>query len=64
MTTLAFFGLPGWQELLIVGGLALLIFRRRIPGIGRCIGQAAVEFKRGLHDNTSAEDAAPDRRSP
>lgn len=54
MTTLAFFGLPGWQEFAILAGVALLIFGKRIPGAARALGQSVVEFKRGLRDNSTS----------
>ena len=45
MTTLAFMH---WQELLIIGLVAVLLFGRRLPEVGRNLGRALVEFKRGL----------------
>ena len=39
----------GWQELLVIGVVAVLIFGRRIPEVGRSLGQGLVEFKKGLH---------------
>ncbi|UCG32489.1 MAG: twin-arginine translocase TatA/TatE family subunit [Phycisphaerales bacterium] len=52
-TQLVVFGLLGpigWQELLIVGLVGLLIFGRRLPEVGRSLGKSIVEFKRGLAD--------------
>ncbi len=46
-TTLAF-GMPGWQELLILGIIGVLIFGKRLPSVGRSVGQSIVEFKKGL----------------
>jgi len=48
--TLAFFNNLGWPEMLIVGLLALLIFGRRLPEVGRSLGKGIVEFKKGLAD--------------
>jgi len=45
MTTLAW---VGWQELLVVCIVAVLIFGRRLPEVGRSLGQGLLEFKRGL----------------
>jgi len=45
MTTLAWIG---WQELLVIGVVAVLIFGRRLPEVGRSLGQGLVEFKKGL----------------
>ncbi len=55
MTTLAFLG---WQELLVIGIVAVLIFGRRLPEIGRSLGQGLVEFKTGLKG--VKEDVAAD----
>lgn len=39
----------GWQEMLIVLALALLLFGgKRIPGIARSLGQSIIEFKKGV----------------
>jgi sec-independent protein translocase protein TatA len=38
----------GWQELLVIGVVAVLIFGRRLPDVGRSLGQGLVEFKKGL----------------
>jgi TatA/E family protein of Tat protein translocase len=45
--TLALWSL-GWQELLIILGIALLVFGRRLPEVGRSLGKGIVEFKKGL----------------
>ena len=45
MTTLAFIG---WQELVVVGVVAVLIFGRRLPEVGRSLGHGLMEFKKGL----------------
>ena len=47
---LAFFPNLGWQELLIIAFIALLIFGRRLPEVGRSLGKGIVEFKKGLQD--------------
>ncbi len=46
--TLAFFSGIGWHELLIVLIVALLIFGRRLPEVGKSLGKGIVEFKKGL----------------
>ncbi len=46
MTTLEWF--PGPWELVVIGVVAVLIFGRRLPEVGRSLGQGLVEFKKGL----------------
>jgi sec-independent protein translocase protein TatA len=51
--TLAFFMSP-WQ-LLIVGGIVLLLFGNRLPDAMRNLGRSMVEFKKGaqgIEDDT------------
>ena len=38
----------GWQELLILAVIGVLIFGKRLPSVGRSVGQSIVEFKKGL----------------
>ncbi len=41
----------GWQELVIVGVIVLLIFGpRRLPEMGRSLGSALKEFKAGTRE--------------
>ena len=42
--------MPGPFEWAVIGGLALLIFGRRLPDVARSVGKSIVEFKRGLRD--------------
>ena len=46
MTTLAW--MIGWTEIAVVGVVALLVFGRLLPEVGRSLGQGLVEFKKGL----------------
>jgi len=50
--TLAFLANLGWMELTIIGVILLLLFGRRLPEVGRHLGQGIVEFKKGLKDVT------------
>jgi len=54
---IAFMGL-GTMELLVVGGVVLLLFGSRLPKVMRSLGQGIVEFKRGVQgiedDNNSS----------
>jgi sec-independent protein translocase protein TatA len=51
------FGL-GPMELLIVGVIAVLLFGKRLPEVGRSLGKGLVEFKKGLNDIKSEVDSA------
>ena len=60
MTTLAWLG---WQELLVIGVVAVLIFGRRLPEVGRSLGQGLVEFKKGLKGvKSDVQDATDDAK--
>lgn len=48
LSLLAFFGMPGHIELLIIAGLALLLFGHRLPSVMRSLGRGVVEFKKGV----------------
>ena len=45
MTMLA---MIGWQELVVIAVVAVLIFGRRLPDVGRSLGEGLLEFKKGL----------------
>ena len=47
---LAFFQSLGWPEMLALGIVALLLFGKRLPEVGRSLGRGIVEFKKGLRD--------------
>lgn len=38
----------GPMEMLIVGGIALLLFGNRLPSVMRSLGRGIVEFKKGV----------------
>jgi len=60
-------GRIGFQELLIVFGLALLIFGpSKLPEIGRSLGKGIREFKqtsKEIKDSVSLEDKDDDKKS-
>jgi sec-independent protein translocase protein TatA len=45
---LAFFGIPGGYEVIVVGFVALLIFGNRLPGVMKSLGKSVTEFKKGV----------------
>jgi sec-independent protein translocase protein TatA len=56
---LAFFGMPGQYEMLIIAGVALLLFGNRLPSVMKSLGASFVAFKQGLAEGAS--DAVADR---
>ena len=50
MQTLAFLPNLGMPEMVIIGIVMLLLFGRRLPEVGKSLGQGIVQFKRGLKD--------------
>jgi sec-independent protein translocase protein TatA len=44
---LAFFS-PGPMEMVIIGVIAVLLFGKRLPEVGRSLGRSLVEFKKGI----------------
>ena len=50
--TLALIGPLGTTETIVIGVILLLLFGRRLPEVGRSLGQGIVEFKKGLKDVT------------
>ena len=56
------FGNLNPMELMIVAGVAVLLFGRRLPEVGRTLGKGIVEFKkgiRGLEEEFRFDDHAP-----
>jgi len=56
------FGLSHW-ELLIVLVIALLLFGRRLPEVGRSLGKGIIEFKKGLKGVEENIDTEANRTS-
>ena len=57
--SLAIFGMPGAVEAVIFGGVALLLFGNRIPGMARSLGQGIVEFRKGLKGDPEDQKKLP-----
>lgn len=62
MLSLALFGLPGGSEWIVIGLIALLVFGKRLPEVGRSLGQGIVQFKKGLKGIEDDVEAASNRR--
>lgn len=59
-------GMPSGFEWLIIAGIGLLVFGKRLPEVGRSLGKGIVEFKKGLkgvEEEVSQVDADIDRQS-
>lgn len=59
-------GLPGGWEWFVILAIGLLIFGRRLPEVGRSIGQSIVEFKRGVksvQDEIEEEASRPAQKT-
>ena len=55
---------PGPFEMMLLAGLGLLIFGKRLPEVGRNIGKGIVEFKRGLKEAESEINSEPSPSQP
>jgi sec-independent protein translocase protein TatA len=51
MNTLAYFGLPGGSEVILILFIILLLFgAKRLPELSRSLGKSLGEFKKGRED--------------
>ena len=44
----AFIGMPGPMEMMIILGIGVLLFGKRLPEVGRSLGKGITEFKKGV----------------
>lgn len=51
-------------DLIVLLGLGVLLFGRKLPEVGRYIGKGIVEFKRGLKGLEDDVDGSYDRTEP
>ena len=61
------FGMPSGFEWLIIAAIGLLIFGKRLPEVGKSLGQGIVQFKKGLkgvEDEISQVDQTPQQLPP
>ena len=53
----------GWGELLVIFAIVLLLVgARRLPEIGRSLGQAVREFQRGFKSESRDDDKPSEKR--
>ncbi len=59
----------GMMEMVVVMGVAVLLFGKRLPEVGRSLGKGIVEFKKGLRgmedgfdDHSTSTSHVPARR--
>ena len=57
-TLLGFIGMPGPGEMMVILVIAVLLFGKRLPEVGRSLGKGIVEFKKGIHGIESEIDSA------
>ncbi|AHZ85072.1 twin-arginine translocase TatA/TatE family subunit [Bdellovibrio bacteriovorus] len=47
----------GWTEILLIGGIALLLFGpSKLPNLGRSLGESIRGFKKGLNEDPAADE--------
>lgn len=53
---LAVIGMPGPVELLVVAGIILLLFGKRLPEVMGSLGRSIVEFKKGASEDSEQDN--------
>jgi len=64
-----FIGSLGMTEVLVIGGIALLLFGKRLPEVAKSMGKSIVQFKKGLREveediDEAAKDDEPKTEGP
>jgi len=54
----------GFQELIVVGIVAVLLFGKRLPEVAKSIGQSYTQFRKGLNDIQSSMDYTQSSYTP
>jgi sec-independent protein translocase protein TatA len=57
------FGSLGPAEMILIMGLGVLLFGKRLPEVGRSLGRGIVEFKKGLNGIGDDSDNSSSSRS-
>lgn len=57
-------GWPGPFEMILIAGLGLLLFGKRLPEVGRSVGRTIVEFKKGMREVERELDEPSDAPKP
>jgi len=55
---------PGPFEIIIIFAIALLLFGRRLPEVGRALGKTIVQFKKGMREVKDDIDSAGEGEKP
>src|SRR2546421_1604564 len=56
--------LPGMGEWIVIAAIGLLFFGKRLPEVGKSVGQAIVQFKKGLKSIEEDVDEASNEPAP
>ncbi len=58
LAPIAFIGMPGPFEMMIIAAIVLLLFGNRLPSTMRSLGRGIVEFKKGVQGIEDEVDKA------